>query len=147
MKDPITDTTSIDNAVGYVIVKAARHLKLHLQRSLKEFGMGPEQWFLLFRLYEQDGRSQKELADNHANDFPNITRLIDALVKKGYVQRKVDAADRRKQRVYLTQPGREFMETRMPWVVKTRQDIFKGISDEELFQLVQTLEKIEENLN
>lgn len=147
MKNPINDITSIDNAVAYIITNTGRHLKLHLQRSLREHNIGPEQWFLLFRLYEQDGRSQKELADQHANDFPNITRLVDALVKKGYVQRRVDAADRRKQRVYLTQPGRDFMESMMPWVVDIRKEIFNGIGEAELLQLVQTLQKIEENLN
>ena len=147
MNDPIKDTSSIDKAVAYIIVNAGRHLKLHLQRTLKEFNIGPEQWFLLFRLYEKDGRSQNELADQQANDFPNITRLLDALVKKGYVQRRVDATDRRKQRVYLTQPGRDFMESMLPFVVKTREEIFSGIGEEDLLQMVQTLQKIEENLN
>lgn len=146
MNDPITDISSIDNAVAYVITSAARHLKLHLQRSLSEHNISPEQWFLLFRLYEKDGCSQKDLADKNANDFPNITRLIDALVKKGFAQRRMDAADRRKQLVYLTEVGRNFMEDLMPWVIEVRKEVFKGISKAELFVLVETLHKIEKNL-
>ena len=146
MTQILNDTTTIDNAVAYIITKTGRHLKLHLQRSLRDYNIGPEQWFLLFRLYEQDGRSQKDLADQHANDFPNITRLVDALVKKGYVQRRVDAADRRKQRVYLTQPGRDFMESMLSWVVEIRKEVFDGISEAELLQMIQTLQKIEKNL-
>lgn len=146
MTDHFSDFTSIDNAVAYKIVSAGRHLRLHLQRNLRQFGIGPEQWFLLFRLYEKDGRSQKELADQHANDFPNITRLVDALEKKGYAQRKVDTEDRRVQRVYLTKAGREFMDARMPYVAETRHKVFKGISQDDIDTLVRALKKIEQNL-
>ena len=146
MNDPITDVSSIDKAVAYIITSTARHLKLHLQRNLREHNIGPEQWFLLFRLYEKDGRSQKELADQNANDYPNITRLIDALSKKGFVERRADPSDRRKQLVFLTDSGRNFMEGLMPWVIDVRKEVFKGISKAELFQLVDTLQKIEENL-
>lgn len=140
------DLTSIDNAVAYIILSAGRHLRLHLQRGLRPYEIGPEQWFLLFRLYERDGRSQKELADNHANDFPNITRLVDALEKRGFVQRQADPDDRRKQLVTLSPAGREFIESLLPWVVEERKRLFAGVSDDELRSLIKTLKKIESNM-
>lgn len=146
MTDHINDTSSIDKAVAYIIVNSGRHLKLHLQRNMRQYNISPEQWFLLFRLYEEDGRSQKELADQHAYDFPNITRLIDALSKKNFVKRQVDPEDRRKHRIFLTAEGHQLMNEIFPRVKELRQEIFNGISQEELTTMVSTLRKIEANL-
>ena len=73
----INDTSTLDKATAYSILRMSRLLRMDLSRTLQNAGVGitPEQWFILFRLYEQDGLSQSDLADKLLNDHPNITRL------------------------------------------------------------------------
>ena len=144
----ITDTTNIKNATAYVIEHTARLLRFHLNHELKEWGyeITREQWFLMFQLYENEGCSQGELADEILHDHPNITRQLDALEKRGYVERQHDPEDRRRHLIYLTADGRKVMDEMMPKAVETRKQLFAGISQEEVDQLKDILGRIEQNL-
>lgn len=146
--DHINDTTSIKNATAYVIEHTARLLRFHLNTQLKEWGydVTREQWFLLFKLYEHDGCAQGDLADAALQDHPNITRQLDALEKRGYVERKDDPEDRRRHLIYLTADGHAFMETVIPKAIETRKRVFAGISQEEIDLLKDILQRIETNL-
>ena len=146
--DHIHNVTSINNATAYRIHHTARLLRYSLNRFFQrhEVEISLEQWFILFRLYERDGQAQSDLADKDLNDHPNITRLIDALQKRELVRREADPDDRRKSLVCLTDQGRTFMETMIPLVIDERKRIFTGISNEEIEQFLQILEKIEANV-
>jgi len=108
--------------------------------------ISPEQWFLLFRLYERPGQAQSDLADRDLQDHPNITRLVDALEQRALVERTPDPDDRRRSLVSLTAAGRQLMESLLPQVVAERRRIFRGLSATELETLVTLLHTIERNL-
>ena len=146
--DHIHDTSSLDNATAYKITRLARLLRLHLRRYLLEHGVdiSPEQWPILFRLYEQPGQSQNELAAKDLNDHPNITRMVGQLEKRGLVMRDADPEDRRRQLVSLTHKGYALMDQLLPTVADERKLVFAGIVQEEIDELVRIMEKIERNL-
>ena len=146
--DHIYDTSSIDNATAYKIQRTARLLRYSLNRFFQQLDLviSQEQWFILFRLYEKQGQSQRELADKDLNDHPNITRLIDALVRQGYVRREADPRDRRRSLIYLTAEGETLMESLKPKIIETRRQVFAGVSAEEIEVLGQILQKIEVNM-
>ena len=93
----------LDDFLIYQIYGSARLLRFHLQKLLdaNEPNFTPEQTFLLYKLYMKDGQSQRQLADRILNDYPNITRLIDKLEKKGYVRREIAENDRRMFKIYM----------------------------------------------
>jgi DNA-binding MarR family transcriptional regulator len=146
--DYINDTSSLDTAVAYVIQRNSRLLRFHLAKFFQRLGVpiSPEQWFLMFRLYERPEQAQSELADRDLQDHPNITRLVDALEQRELVQRTPDPNDRRRSLVSLTAAGQQLMDTLLPQVVAERQRIFHGLSPAELETLVTILHKIEHNL-
>lgn len=147
MDKRIYDTSSLDRATAYIITRTARLLRFQLQKILTAHDLTPEQWFLLFRLYEADGRSQTDLADPALNDYPNITRQIDALERGNWVQRRRDVKDRRIQRIFLTSEGQALMETLLSeMVIPNRERLFGNIETEELEQMIETLKKIQENI-
>ncbi len=144
----INDTNTLDKATAYIILRMGRLLRMDLSRTLQNAGVGitPEQWFILFRLYEQDGLSQSELADKLLNDHPNITRLVDALEAGAYIRRDSDPEDRRRYVLRLTTAGRQVVENLFPSVIKRRQQLFKGLDEQMIEQLHATLKVIEQNL-
>lgn len=146
MNDHIHNLSSIENATAYIILRTARLLRFNLAKTMGEHGISPEQWFILFKLYERPGRSQKELADPNLNDHPNITRMVDTLESSGFLIRTQDPADRRRHLLYLTDKGHTFMETMRPTIVKERQKLFSGISDAEIDQLLSILARIDQNV-
>lgn len=148
MADHIQDTSSLDNAPAFLITRVARLLRFDLWKVLGERGtdLTPEQYFMLYRLNEGDGRSQIELADRVLVDRPNVTRLVDALEKKNLVRRGADASDRRKSLVYLTPDGRRLIRKLLKLIVTARKRIFSGVTAREVEQLMSVLMRVETNI-
>ena len=146
--DHIHDTNSLENAVAYRIYYLGRLLRQHLNHYFQEQGLDirQEQWFILFRLYENPGLSQSELVAKDLNDHPNITRMIDQLAKRGLVKRETDPEDRRKHLVSLTDEGQEFMVKILPQISVVREQVFAGISQNNIDELLRIFRLIEENI-
>lgn len=144
----IYDTTSLDNAIAYKIQRAARLLRLHLTKFLQQAGadITPEQWFVLFRLHEQDGQAQAHLADRVLQDHPNVTRMLDALERRSLVVRTAAPDDRRKSLIFLTESGRTLLEQLLPLAIAERRKLFNGLTPQDINLFTDVLTKIEENI-
>ena len=131
-----------------MLARVARLLRFDLWKLLEESGsdLTPEQYFMLYRLHEADGRSQIELADRVLVDRPNVTRLVDALEKKKLVRRTADDQDRRKTLVHLTPDGRRLIRRLLKAVVSARKSIFAGITAREIDLLKSVLMRGETNV-
>lgn len=145
----LTKLNNLDEATAYVIQRTARLLRFYLVQIFQasDYPLSPEQWFLLFRLYEEDGVPQKQLAHKDLGDHPNVTRLLDGLMKYGLVERRRDAEDRRQVLVYLTAVGHKFMTDFLPKIVEERHRIFAGFSDDEINTLTHLLNRVEGNVS
>lgn len=149
MVDHFEDKASLENALAYKIYRLARLLRYDLKKTLKRLtkqNITPEQWFMLFRLHEEDGLTQVELADKNLQDRPNVTRLLDTLEKNSLVVRAANPQDRRSYRIFLTKQGRQVVEEIFANITEERQRIFRDIDDETLASFVQTLKQIEQNI-
>ncbi len=136
------------DSLGFIIYRTALALKGALQRCFKENGyeITAEQWAILRQLWEEDGLSQREIADRAAKDKPNITRMLDALEKKLLVFRQPDPQDRRKYCIYLTKDGRQLYERLSPLAQSLRQKVTANLTGPEIDSLKTTLDKIYQNL-
>lgn len=101
-----------------------------------------EQWSVLAVLWKTDGCSQQLIADTTSRDKPSITRLIDNLVKEGYVTRKSHETDRRTNLIYLTEKGKDVRPLVMEVIDETIMLSTEGLNEEEIeiirnaFQLI-----------
>lgn len=82
----------------------------HAQRSLlhpfmASIGLGTGQPKLLSYLEAHGSCSQRELADFFELDPAGVSRMLDALSQKGFVEFEKDAGDRRAKVVKLTDEG------------------------------------------
>lgn len=146
--DFIYDISSLDKAIAYKIQRTARLLRLHLTKFLQDAGaeITPEQWFILFRLYEQDGQSQGELADKDLHDHPNVTRMLDALEKRHLLVRRADPHDRRKSLIFLTDAGQQLLTQIIPLMIEERKKVLNGLTAQEINLFTDVLQKIEKNI-
>ena len=148
MKEDELFDLMFDDFLVYQLYGTVRLLRLRLQRLIDEVvpNFTPEQFWLLFKLYIKDGQSQRELADKNLNDYPNITRLIDKLEKKGYVYREVDEKDRRMFKVYVSEKGKSFIKNNIPLILSEREKLLEGISPEEDKIVKNALKRLEQNI-
>ena len=141
-------SADLDEALAFRIHRTNRLLRTHLGRFLErhEHGLSPEQRFLLSRIAELGPVRQVSLAEPVLGDPPNVSRLIDALVERGYVERAPDPADRRSWLVSLTPIGRRRTDRLFRHVVSERQLVFDGLTESELAAMVAALDRIDDNV-
>ena len=85
-------------------------LRRRLMKALSQERVSPEQWLLLEALRTDDGQTQRELAGATWRELPSVTKLVDALVERGWVERRADGNDRRRTRAWLTDAGRHMCD-------------------------------------
>ncbi len=134
----------LDDSLGYLINRTARRLKYELDQAFKAAGydITPEQWTLLNRLWQQEGLSQVELAEQTFKDKPNVTRILDILERKQLLFRQKDENDRRAFKVYLTDAGRELREKLIPLAVEVLERGQKNLTESDIAFLQEKLNTI-----
>ena len=120
---------------GRIATRSARILRAH--------GVTEQQYQLLRILYGADasGPPCLELARQLMSPPPNLSRLLDRLVRLGWVQRLRDAPDRRVVTVQLTDRGWRRMERLAPLVAEFYRERFAHLTDPELLELARLLRK------
>ncbi len=89
------------------LVESSRLLRNYIDNRAKGRGSTRAQWIVLFRLREQEGLSQVDLAEVLELQPISLVRLLDRLVEHGLVERRHDPRDRRANRLFLTASGRQ----------------------------------------
>lgn len=88
----------------------------------------------------------KELAEIVGSSHQNVKQILLKLEKKGFVRITVDAEDRRKQRVELTEKCIRFCNDNEEKSNRVMKMMFRGISEEHLRVTINTIMQMEENL-
>ena len=80
-------------------------LKQFIAAKLRQMDvpLTPEQFILIDLLWNQGSMSQQQLADQMQKDKNSVTKLVDALERKGFVVREQNRQDRRSNTLVLTE--------------------------------------------
>jgi len=83
----------------------------------------------------------KYIKERMLDKMPDVSRIVDKLVKKNYVERKECVSDRRNVDISITQEGLSLLE-HLDSLIDPFQDIFAVLSEEELILLNNLLDKL-----
>ncbi|MFW6035698.1 MAG: MarR family winged helix-turn-helix transcriptional regulator [Halothermotrichaceae bacterium] len=123
-----------------------RTLNSILDNKLQEYNIARGEFPFLLALYHKQGVSQQQLSDYYLFDKAVAVRVINKLVKKGFVRREKDPEDKRQYKIYLSSKGQKFKPTFMNILEITEKTMVKGLSSCEKRQFISTLKTIAENL-
>lgn len=110
--------------VRYLILAAQRHGSRTLAAGLREHNLTPAQAEVLEVLAESAPITLVELGRSLVCEAGSPSRLVEALVRRGMVDRERGTEDRRVITLTLTRTGREALST-----VKGMQDLRSHITD------------------
>ena len=90
---------------------------------------------------EMDGeeRSVKALAESMGVSLPTMSRAVDGLFERGFVQREEDRADRRMKRVRLTDAGRSVPQALNEARLSALQELMGSLDEDEASALGRAL--------
>ena len=106
----------------------------------------PEQFMLIDLLWNQGEMSQQELADQMHKDKNSVTKLVDAIERKGFVVRRQNANDRRSNTLVLTEKAEILKPGAKQKGISILDKMLEGISEEELRTFLSTLRKLNANM-
>lgn len=114
---------------------------------LKPFEISGEQYNVLRILRGQKGNpiNMQDIQERMVTKNSNTTRLIDKLLLKKMVERNVCPENRRKIEILITQTGLDILAELDPLIENHENGITNNLTNLELEQLNNLLEKIREN--
>ena len=110
------------------------------------YDITPEQFGVLARLRYQQGMNQTQLGERMLKDRHNMTRILNLLEERGYVERRPDSSDRRIFRIFLTESGQGVQEELTPVVTRHLDALLHDIPDHDQQAIRRVLELIVTNI-
>jgi len=100
-----------NESIGYLLRDASRRILGAMTKELEAHGLSLPQYFVLRELYQEEGLTQRELANRVGVLEPTIVATLDALEKRELIERVRSTTDRRKVGVMLTPAGNAVRDT------------------------------------
>lgn len=137
----------IDEILFYTLEKSIKvYRKFALsQITNKGFNITIDQWLILKTLQENKQLSQNQIAELVFKDVASLTRILELLVKKNFVKRKISVTDRRKFDLVITETGNLMIKNIYPIIIENRKQALKGLNKENITKLKSLLEKMISN--
>ncbi|KEO74795.1 MarR family winged helix-turn-helix transcriptional regulator [Anditalea andensis] len=136
------------NKYSFLLDRTARKVKQYAQQKFKlgDFDVTVDQWLVIKHLSENGVLSQTELAQLVFKDHPTMTRIIDILCKKGYVERMPHPNDRRSFQLLLTDTGTKKVAELRPQIVSIREKAWENLNEKDFEEFKRILNTIYQNL-
>ncbi|MBK0380630.1 MarR family winged helix-turn-helix transcriptional regulator [Mucilaginibacter segetis] len=138
---------NLNEIVFYSLDKAIRSYRqfAHQQLSAHGFDVTVDQWLVLRSIGENPDYSQHQIAEMTFKDYASLTRIIELLVKKKYLERTMHQHDRRRFNLTLTDSAHQVLKAMQPVIENNRKHALMDISHSDIQQLQKTLSQIIKN--
>jgi DNA-binding MarR family transcriptional regulator len=139
----------VENALAFWVSRVYQAARGEMYRAFRahDVELTPEQWAVLVRLFEQDGRTQGEISESTFRDPPTISRILDGMEARGLVERRPHPEDGRARAVHLTRRGRALEKKLVPVVEELVARMVRDVDEQDLVTTRATLKRIFANLS
>ncbi|WP_029582305.1 MarR family winged helix-turn-helix transcriptional regulator [Bradyrhizobium sp. URHD0069] len=128
------------------LVESSRLLRNYINHRAKGRGTTRAQWIVLFRLRQQEGLSQVDLADVLELQPISLVRLLDRLVEHALLERRPDPRDRRANQLFLTASGRQLVDDLDSLRDAIASDVLRDVPAHAIETSLRTLVDIKERI-
>ncbi len=152
LKDEIKQSKDFSSKPEELLISllfTADKIKKAMEDDFKEFGLTQQQYNILriLRGSKDTGLPTMEIANRMINKAPNVTRIVDRLIDKGFVCREACPTDRRQVVVCISKEGLETLGNLDEPVNERNKEILKGLNENELSELIKNLENVRISIN
>jgi len=137
--------TSIESQIFNATSSYSDQTLTQIHELLSIWGMTPLQYNALRVLYVEDkekiGLPSKEIGSRLYTRVPDVTRLLDRMVDKGWITRERDAVNKRVVRSRLTDIGIELVESAYAPMIELESNQLNQLNEDEKKSLFELLNK------
>ena len=124
-----------EDCISFLLGKAYQHVNQAVKQRLAPYDVTPVQFALLNLLWAEDGLSGADLGTRLQLDSATITGVIDRLGHLSLLERRADPADRRVNRIHLTEQGRALQEPLSRIIAELNAEFFGKFNPERAREL------------
>ncbi|TAE28581.1 MAG: MarR family transcriptional regulator [Candidatus Kapaibacterium sp.] len=130
----------LEELVFYNLENTIKTYRQFAQKQITSsgFDITIDQWLILKTIQENDNLAQQTIAEKVFKDVASITRIIEILVKKGYISRSFHNDDRRRFALAITKEGEKIIDKVLPIIEQNRAQALTSLSEKD----VKTLQKL-----
>ncbi|MEP4195260.1 MAG: MarR family transcriptional regulator [Aliishimia sp.] len=129
-----------------IFQEIARFRGIIFDALLKPHDVTMSQGWILVHLWYEDGLTQSQLANRMEVATVTVSKLIDRLEARGFVERRTNAEDRRSNCVFATSRGRDLVKVMTGIIADVDEIANTGVTEEDLATTLKVLAKMRNNL-
>jgi len=138
--------TPLDSYLPYLLNRAGTRIAVAFGEEMRPLGASLQIWRVLAALRDRDGRRMGDLSETTSIDVSTLTRLVDAMEKKGLVARRRDAVDARAIALHVTTAGKRLTRRILPIADRYERVALKGFTAVEAQALKAALRRLYANM-
>jgi len=142
----MTPDLAPERSLGFQVRRCHRAFDRVLSGHLAPAGVTSGFWYFLRALWQEDGATQKRLAQLNNVTEPTAVAVLAAMERLDLIRRERNMDDRRKINVRLTDRGRAMKGELMPTAHRINDIAGAGISAAELDTCLSVLARMSDNL-
>jgi DNA-binding MarR family transcriptional regulator len=135
-----------ERSLGFQVRRCHRAFDRALNAHLSREGLASGFWYFLRALWQENGATQKRLAQLNNVTEPTAVTMLRAMDRLGLIDRVRNERDRRKVNVFLTPKGEALKGELMPRAHRINAVAGEGISPEDLATCLRVLKQMSDNL-
>ena len=139
-----------EDCIYYLISRVTLTVTASLKKEFVSAGVEqvkPAYLGVMISLWREDGPKVVDLGRSAGLEPSTMTGLLDRMERDGLVVRAADPTDRRAQRIFLTDAGRDIREPIRRVVENTLGTVFDGISDADISKTTHLLRRVLANVH
>jgi DNA-binding MarR family transcriptional regulator len=134
--------SALEDHLGYWLRKLSNAVSSSFAERLARHEVSVPQWVVLRTLFDYESLPLKEIVVHVEVDQGSLSRMVDRLIARGWVQREADASDRRAVAISLTRQGRSLVPKLAAEADKNEEAFFSGLSQTEHEKFLRTIQKL-----
>ncbi|WP_042266051.1 MarR family winged helix-turn-helix transcriptional regulator [Paraburkholderia heleia] len=131
----------VEPSLGYFLSTARNVLAGRMDRAVAPLGLTSSQIGVILLLWFERASTPNEMSRALSYDTGSMTRMLDRLEKKGFLERQRSQADRRVVELALTDQGRTAAQQLPGLIAAEMSEQLRGFSSEEVVMLVHLLQR------
>lgn len=137
----------LDPSISVLISRLARQLRTRFDQRAKELNLTRAQWRTIACIRRMPGATQRKLAEMLEVGEATAGRSVDRLAEAGWIERRLDPADRRSYQIYPTEALAPVLDKLAAIGAEEESAALAGFSPGERDAFRQMLTRISRNLS
>lgn len=136
----------VQTSLAGLLAQAEHRVTRRVECALRAADISSEQWRVLSLLADGTGHPMSEIANFALVPAPTLTKIIDRLIDRTLVYRRVDSEDRRRVLVFLSSRGTDLYRMLGIDVALAEQELVDALGGEDTTRLAELLTRLVDRL-